>query len=319
MNRVVAVVGLGYVGLPLARNLASNLTRSDSTCQLPKSTATAIQRSHGRDVGRRASSRRRLTATCDPSDLRRADFIIVAVPTPVDVAHIPDFSPLIGASTTVGQHMKKGAIVIYESTVYPGATEEICVPILERLSGMRWKQDFHVGYSPERVNPGDKEHTVSRIMKVVSGDDAADFDQYCRSLRVRYHGRIHKASSIKVAEAAKVIENTQRDLNIAFMNELALIFGRMNIDTLEVLAGCRHQMELPAIPTWSGRRSLHRRRPLLPDAQGRSDWLPSASHFGGTSNQRRYGRICCTANPQAIDQEWKSGAGSKGHRPGTHI
>jgi UDP-N-acetyl-D-galactosamine dehydrogenase len=177
----------------------------------------------------------RLTPTSDPTALQRADFIVIAVPTPVDVAHLPDFSPLIGASTTVAQHMKKGAIVVFESTVYPGATEEVCVPVLERHSGMRWKQDFHVGYSPERVNPGDKEHTVSRIIKVVSGDDEQTLAKVGDLYASIITAGVHRASSIKVAEAAKVIENTQRDLNIALMNELALIFGRIGIDTLEVL------------------------------------------------------------------------------------
>jgi UDP-N-acetyl-D-galactosamine dehydrogenase len=177
----------------------------------------------------------KLKVSADPAILAAADVIIVAVPTPVDAAHIPDFSPLVGASITVGKHMKRGAIVVYESTVYPGATEEVCIPLLEQHSGLVWRQDFHVGYSPERVNPGDKERTITRIVKVVAGDDAAT----CNALADLYGSvitaGIHRASSIKVAEAAKVIENTQRDLNIALMNELALIFGRLGIDTLEVL------------------------------------------------------------------------------------
>jgi UDP-N-acetyl-D-galactosamine dehydrogenase len=236
MSKIVAVVGLGYVGLPLAVEFGKKF----ETIGFDLSTAKIDSYRQFRDptgemseVELRAATR--LTPTSDPSELRRADFIIVAVPTPVDAAHIPDFSPLVDASTTVGQHMKKGAIVIYESTVYPGATEEVCVPVLERLSGMRWKQDFNVGYSPERVNPGDKEHTVSRIVKVVSGDDAATLTKVADLYASVITAGIHKASSIKVAEAAKVIENTQRDLNIALMNELALIFGRMDIDTLEVL------------------------------------------------------------------------------------
>jgi UDP-N-acetyl-D-galactosamine dehydrogenase len=236
MSKVVAVVGLGYVGLPLAVEFGKKFdaigfdlsaAKIDSYRRFCDPTGEVSEQDLRAAV--------RLTATSDPSELRRADYIIVAVPTPVDVAHIPDFSPLIGASTTVGQHMKKGATVIYESTVYPGATEEVCVPILERLSGLRWKQEFHVGYSPERVNPGDKEHTVSRIVKVVSGDDDATLNEVADLYASVITAGIHKASSIKVAEAAKVIENTQRDLNIALMNELALIFGRMDIDTLEVL------------------------------------------------------------------------------------
>ena len=157
------------------------------------------------------------------------------MPTPVDEAHIPDFSPLVGSSTTVGKHMKKGAIVVYESTVYPGATEEVCIPLLEKHSGMQWMRDFHVGYSPERVNPGDKERTITRIVKVVSGDDDATLKTVGDLYASVIVAGVHRASSIKVAEAAKVIENTQRDLNIALMNELALIFDKIGIDTLEVL------------------------------------------------------------------------------------
>ena len=236
MSKVVAVVGLGYVGLPLAVEFGKKFDAIGFDLSAAKiESYRQFCDPTGEVSGEDLRAAKRLTVTHDPSDLRRADFIIVAVPTPVDVAHIPDFSPLISASTTVGQHMKKGAIVIYESTVYPGATEEVCVPILERQSGMRWKQDFHVGYSPERVNPGDKEHTVSRIIKVVSGDDERTLNEVADLYASVITAGVHKASSIKVAEAAKVIENTQRDLNIALMNELALIFGRMNIDTLEVL------------------------------------------------------------------------------------
>src|SRR6266436_7489855 len=236
MNEVVAVVGLGYVGLPLAVEFGKKFDTIGY--DLSASKIDSYRRfcdPTGEVSSENLRAAARLTATSDPSDLRRADFIVVAVPTPVDVAHIPDFAPLISASTTVAQHMKEGAIVIYESTVYPGATEDVCVPVLERHSGMRWKQDFHVGYSPERVNPGDKEHTVSRIIKVVSGDDDRTLAKVADLYASIITAGIHRASSIKVAEAAKVIENTQRDLNIALMNELALIFGRIGIDTLEVL------------------------------------------------------------------------------------
>ncbi len=236
MNEVVAVVGLGYVGLPLAVEFGKKL---DTIGYDLSATKINNYRRFCDPTGEVSSedlqAAARLTPTSDPSELRRADFIVVAVPTPVDAAHIPDFAPLIGASTTVARHMKKGAIVIFESTVYPGATEEVCVPVLERHSNLRWKQDFHVGYSPERVNPGDKEHTVSRIIKVVSGDDEQTLTKVADLYSSIITAGVHKASSIKVAEAAKVIENTQRDLNIALMNELALIFDRIGIDTLEVL------------------------------------------------------------------------------------
>ena len=177
----------------------------------------------------------KLKTTTDPAALAAADFIIVAVPTPIDNARLPDFGPLISASRTVGQHMKAGATVIYESTVYPGATEEVCIPVLEKHSGKKWKKDFHIGYSPERINPGDKEHTLTRIVKVVSGDDAATLEAVAALYSSVIVAGVHRASSIAVAEAAKVIENTQRDLNIALMNELALIFNKLGIDTLEVL------------------------------------------------------------------------------------
>ena len=238
-DTVVAVIGLGYVGLPLAvefgkqyktigfdlseAKITSYQKHCDPTDEVSTADLQAAMRPGGLDV------------TTDPRRLASADFLIVAVPTPVDEAHIPDFSPLVGASTTVGQNLKAGAIVIYESTVYPGATEEVCIPILEKESGLKWKQNFHVGYSPERVNPGDKERTITKIIKVVSGDDAATLlavgDLYASVITAG----VHRASSIKVAEAAKVIENTQRDLNIALMNELAIIFDKIGIDTLDVL------------------------------------------------------------------------------------
>jgi len=233
---VVAVVGLGYVGLPLAVEFGKKM----ETIGFDLSTAKVESYKTYCDPTGEVSTddlkaADKLTVTTDPAQLARADYIIVAVPTPVGDAHQPDFSPLIGSSTSVGRHMKKGAIVVYESTVYPGATEEVCVPILERESGLKWKQDFHIGYSPERINPGDKEHTLTTILKVVSGDDAETLEKVAQLYETVIKAGVHRASSIKVAEAAKVIENTQRDLNIALMNELAIIFDRIGIDTLEVL------------------------------------------------------------------------------------
>lgn len=173
--------------------------------------------------------------TDDPAALTEADVIIVAVPTPVDEANIPDFIPLVSASKTVGRHMKKGTIVVYESTVYPGATEEICIPVLERESGMQWQKDFFVSYSPERINPGDRERTLTKIIKIVSGDTPETLEKVAALYERIIEPGIHRAGSIKAAEAAKVIENTQRDLNIALMNELAVIFNKLGIDTTEVL------------------------------------------------------------------------------------
>ncbi len=234
---IVAVVGLGYVGLPLAVEFGKKF----ETIGFDLSDAKIAHYQNYCDPTGEVSSEdlkaaTRLTVSTDPTTISRADFIIIAVPTPVDDAHIPDFSPLVGSSTTVGKYMKKGATVIYESTVYPGATEEVCIPLLEQHSGMKWLQDFHIGYSPERVNPGDKERTITRIVKVVSGDDGPTSEAVAELYASVITAGVHRASSIKVAEAAKVIENTQRDLNIALMNELALIFDRLGIDTLEVLA-----------------------------------------------------------------------------------
>ncbi len=233
---IVAVVGLGYVGLPLAVEFGKKF----ETIGYDLSEAKIAHYKNYCDPTGEVSTEdlkaaTRLTVSTDPSSIGKADVIIVAVPTPVDAAHIPDFSPLVGSSTTVGKHMKKGAIVVYESTVYPGATEEVCIPLLEKHSGMKWMRDFHVGYSPERVNPGDKERTITKIVKVVSGDDEATLKTVGDLYASVIAAGVHRASSIKVAEAAKVIENTQRDLNIALMNELALIFDRIGIDTLEVL------------------------------------------------------------------------------------
>jgi UDP-N-acetyl-D-glucosamine/UDP-N-acetyl-D-galactosamine dehydrogenase len=233
---VVAVVGLGYVGLPLAVEFGKKYRTIGF--DLSQGKVDAYKR-HVDPTGEVASNDLKaaegLECTTDPRALKEADFVVVAVPTPVDDAHQPDFSPLVGASRSVGENLKRNAVVCYESTVYPGATEEICIPILEKHSGMKWKKDFFVGYSPERINPGDKEHTLTRITKVVSGDTASTLETIARMYGSVVTAGVFKASGIKVAEAAKVIENTQRDLNIALMNELALIFHRIGIDTLEVL------------------------------------------------------------------------------------
>jgi UDP-N-acetyl-D-galactosamine dehydrogenase len=235
-DQVVAVVGLGYVGLPLAVEFG----RKFRTIGFDLSQAKVDAYRRGEDPTGEVShealaAAKRLEVTTDPAALAAADFIVVAVPTPVDDAHQPDFSPLVGASEFVGRHMKRGATIAFESTVYPGATEEICIPVIERHSGMKWKQDFFIGYSPERINPGDKEHTLTRITKVVSGDTPETLERVAKFYASVVAAGVFRASSIKVAEAAKVIENTQRDLNIALMNELSLIFHKIGIDTLEVL------------------------------------------------------------------------------------
>lgn len=236
MTQTLAVIGLGYVGLPLVVEFGKQMRTIGFDIATNK--VEACRR--GTDPSRELSDEQMALAkhavyTDDPKMLGEADIIIVAVPTPVDEAHIPDFRPLIGSSTSAGRHMKKGAIVVYESTVYPGATEEVCIPVLEKESGLKWKQDFFVGYSPERINPGDKEHTLTKILKIVSGDTPATLDAVAKLYERIVEPGVHRASSIKTAEAAKVIENTQRDLNIALMNELAIIFDKVGLDTSEVL------------------------------------------------------------------------------------
>jgi UDP-N-acetyl-D-glucosamine/UDP-N-acetyl-D-galactosamine dehydrogenase len=219
----ICVVGLGYVGLPLAETFAQNLwvigfdIKTDRIAELSRN-----------------NNNRKLIFTTDASKIAKADFILICVPTPVTESKEPDLYPVVSASTTVGQNMKKGSIVILESTVYPGVTEEIVKPILEKESGLRCGEDFKIGYSPERVNPGDAEHTIDRITKVVSGMDE-ETTELVAELYSRAAHKVFKAKDIKTAEAAKVIENIQRDLNIALMNELSLIFERLHLDTREVL------------------------------------------------------------------------------------
>ena len=231
----IAVVGLGYVGLPLAVHLSAHfaVVGYDQKSARVRELQSGVDRTL--EVEPEALRAAHLHLTDDPRDLGGCGVIIVAVPTPIDGYRIPDFTPLAGASTTVGRHLAKGSCVVFESTVYPGATEEVCVPILERVSGLRLGRDFTVGYSPERINPGDRVHTLARVVKIVSGSDPETCELLAQVYGQVVQAGIHRASSIKVAEAAKVIENTQRDLNIALMNELAMIFERVGIDTLKVL------------------------------------------------------------------------------------
>jgi len=232
----VGVVGLGYVGLPLALAFGRCLPTCGFDLDQNKVEAYRKGCDPAGEMGAGVfSAAKKLIYSTDPAALHACNRIVIAVPTPVDEAHQPDLTPVIRASETVGRHMDRGAIIIFESTVYPGVTEDICVPILERESGLACGADFSVGYSPERVNPGDKVHTLERIVKVVSAQDEATLEQVAGLYERIIEAGIHRAPSIKVAEAAKVIENTQRDLNIALMNELAIIFDKMDIDTLDVL------------------------------------------------------------------------------------
>ncbi len=232
----VAVIGLGYVGLPLAIHFA----RKYHTIGFDLKEKIILNCKEMKDPTGEVSFKDFSAAvhfypTSDAAMISRADFIIVAVPTPIDKSKRPDLGAIEKATELVGQYMKKGAVVIFESTVYPGVTEEICVPILEKVSALKWKEDFHVGYSPERINPGDKEHTLTKIVKVVSGDDKETLERIATLYESIIDTGIHRTDTIQEAEAAKVIENTQRDLNISLMNELALIFDTLGIDTKNVL------------------------------------------------------------------------------------
>ncbi len=235
MNRKVSITGLGYVGLPVAVafGMAGRVIGFDRNRERIRELCAGHDRTGEVSPGELASADVLFTDSVE--DLRSADFHIVAVPTPVDDANRPDLSLLLLASETVGRALKKGDIVVYESTVYPGVTEEECVPALERVSGLTFGRDFTVGYSPERINPGDREHTFTKIKKVVSGSDSDTLEIVASVYESVVTAGVHRAACIKAAEAAKVIENTQRDLNIALMNELALIFDRLGIDTLDVL------------------------------------------------------------------------------------
>jgi UDP-N-acetyl-D-galactosamine dehydrogenase len=235
-RRALAVVGLGYVGLPLAVAFARHfdVIGFDISPQRVAELSAGIDRTH--EVPAKILAETALRYTTDPGLLAEAGIIVVAVPTPIRQDRTPDLGPLIAATRTVGAHLRPGAVVVYESTVYPGLTEEECVPVLEAASGMRCGEDFFVGYSPERINPGDREHTLASVVKIVAGQTPEVTELLAQVYGTVVRAGIHRAPSIKVAEAAKVIENTQRDINIALMNELAMIFDRMGIDTQDVLA-----------------------------------------------------------------------------------
>ena len=242
-ERIISVIGLGYVGLPVA--VAFGKVRKTVGFDINNERISELKTGFDRTGEVEAGDLRAadIVFTDQISELAQADFHIVAVPTPVDDANQPDLTLMLKASQTVGRALKQGDIVVYESTVYPGVTEDECVPVLEKISGLVCGQDFFVGYSPERINPGDKEHTFTTIRKVVSGQNAATLDVVAEVYASVVTAGVYKASSIKVAEAAKVIENTQRDLNIALMNELSLIFDRMGIDTNEIgRASCRERV-----------------------------------------------------------------------------
>jgi UDP-N-acetyl-D-galactosamine dehydrogenase len=250
MNETIAVIGLGYVGLPVALAFARRYT---GTIGFDLNTTKIAALREGLDVtgevSLQALQETSLKLTADARDLAAATFFVVAVPTPIDAANRPDLSPLERACELIGPQLQSGAVVVFESTVYPGVTEDVCGPLLERHSGLVRGKDFKLGYSPERINPGDKEHSFERIVKVVSGEDAETLARVATVYEKVVDAGVYRAASIKVAEAAKVIENTQRDLNIALMNELALIFDRLGIRTRDVLAAARTKWNfLPFTP-----------------------------------------------------------------------
>jgi UDP-N-acetyl-D-galactosamine dehydrogenase len=237
MSEQIAVIGLGYVGLPVALAFARQFPGTigfDIDSKKVEELRSGHDRTGETDPEVLASTT--LEMTSEASKLEEATFFVVAVPTPVDAHNQPDLKPVLRASETVGRALRKGAVVVFESTVYPGVTEEVCGPVLERVSGLKRGEDFFLGYSPERINPGDREHTLERIVKIVSGEDAPTLERVAKTYESIIEAGVHRAPTIKVAEAAKVIENTQRDLNIAFMNELSLIFDRMGIRTADVIA-----------------------------------------------------------------------------------
>lgn len=231
----LAVIGLGYVGLPIALEFAKKISviGFDINAKRVEMMNNGIDPS--KEVDREEFKGRDIVFTNDMGVLREAQFFIVAVPTPVDKYNVPDLKPLIGASETVGKVLKKGDYVVYESTTYPGCTEEDCLPVLERFSGLKMGDDFKLGYSPERINPGDKVHTLKTVVKVVSGCDATSLEEIAKTYELVVDAGVHQAPTIKVAEASKIVENTQRDLNIALMNELSLIFDRMGVNTFDVI------------------------------------------------------------------------------------
>ncbi len=231
----LSVIGLGYVGLPIALEFARKISVVGFDIKEDRVQLMRKKIDPSEELPTEAFEGCDIVYTSNPADLKDCTFHIVAVPTPVDKHNLPDLSPLIAATRTVGKILKKGDYVVYESTVYPGATEEDCVPVLEELSGLKFNADFKVGFSPERINPGDREHTLTTVVKIVSGSDAESLEQVAKTYELVVKAGVHRAPTIKVAEAAKIIENSQRDINIAFMNELSLIFGRMGINIYDVI------------------------------------------------------------------------------------
>ena len=231
----LAVIGLGYVGLPIALEFALKIKVVGFDINQKRVDLMKNKIDPSNELDASYFENKDILFSADPNDLKDVNFFIVAVPTQIDSSNLPDLKPLLGATKTVAQVLKKGDYVVYESTVYPGCTEEDCIPILEEISGLKFIDDFKVGYSPERINPGDKEHTLQNVIKVVSGCDEVSLDEVSKTYELVVHAGVHRATSIKVAEASKIIENTQRDVNISLVNELSIIFNKLNINTYDVL------------------------------------------------------------------------------------
>ena len=228
-EKKIAVIGLGYVGLPIALEFAKNFKVIGFDINPKRVEMMKNNIDPSEELPPEAFEGCDIEFTANPEDLKEANFFVVAVPTPIDQHNLPDLKPLLGASKTVGEALKKGDYVVFESTVYPGCTEEDCVPVLENVSGLKFNEDFKVGYSPERINPGDTQHTLTNVVKIVSGSDEESLEEIAKVYETVVKAGVHRAPSIKVAEAAKIIENTQRDVNIALINELALIFNQRHV------------------------------------------------------------------------------------------
>jgi len=304
---VMAVVGFGYVDLPVAAAFGEVVPSIGYDLSRVKLGSYRRRPDLGGTVSAdELQSATLLRFTSQASDLTETDYIVIAVPTPVEGARHPGFGLLVSASKSVGTHMESGCTVIYESTVYSSATEEICIPQLEKVSGKRWQRDFHVGYSPKRINPGDRQHTPANTIKVVAGDSPATLELVSALYAHVVPAGLQRVSSLKVAETAKVIENTKRDLNIALMNELAVIFNMLGLDTPEALQAAGATWNFLPFRPWLGERALRRRRLLLRASQCRNAGPPPAGLCGGTTYQRRHGQIHCIANRQTIDPGWQS-------------
>ncbi len=313
-KRHISVIGLGYVGLPVAAGFGKAGFRVVGfDIDLRRIAELAAGRDRTGEVEAAALRAPGLAFSSDPQDLRVADFHIVTVPTPIDASKQPDLSPLRGASATLGRILKKGDIVVYESTVYPGVTEEVCIPVLEQASGLKWKADFNVGYSPERINPGDKERRFDTILKIVSADTSETLDIVDATYRAVVTAGTHRAGSIKVAEFAKVLENTQRDINIALINEVALISDRLGIDTRDVLeaAGTKWNF-LPFKPGLVGGHCIGVDPFYIAHKAEEVGYHPHVIHSGRRVND---GMGLHVANKVARSIMRRAGNGHKGGRP----